>query len=297
VDDVQSQVITTPVQVQGLDNVMAISAGSSNPAVVRSDGAVWTWGYNSSLAMQGKNVLFPPTKVEGFNKIIDVSTDSGYVIALKDDGTVWSWGNNYYGCLGNSSAGSWTFNVFQVTGLNDVIAIDSGVTNCIALKEDGTVWTWGYNSMGEIGDGSTKKRPIPVMTSLKNIKSIYAGNIQTAFAIGERSTVWAWGGDEYGQLGDGSSGKEHEMNKTTPINELKITAPVIIYQEKGTTVSPTTLHTIVSVAQGSPTSPIDTTPSSNVSISAQGGLLASWAIVLLTIVLSMALYSFIRKKE
>lgn len=285
VNDITNPVIATAVQVPGLDNVMAISAGTGNPAVVRSDGTVWSWGYNASVS--STNIIFPPTMIEGFSNAIDVRAESGYIIALRDDGTVWSWGDNYYGCLGNDSAGSTSYKVLQVKGLNNVIAIDTGINNCIALKDDGTVYTWGENANGQAGDSSTKKRNTPYLTSLRNITSIYAGNVQTAFAIGSDGTVWAWGGDEYGQLGDSSSGKN--LKRTSPIT--------ILINDDESTISPTAIPATVTIMPGlgaSPTVPIQ--PGGSSTTPAPSGWQANWVLVPLAILISITLNRYIKKK-
>ena len=86
---------------------------------------------------------------------------------LKSDGTVWAWGRNYSGNLGDGTVGD-VFNKsipVQVKGadgegyLTDVVAVAAGNLHSMALKVDGTVWTWGANSYGKLGDGTTPHRP------------------------------------------------------------------------------------------------------------------------------------------
>lgn len=95
---------------------------------------------------------------------------NAHSIAIKEDGTVWTWGQNHYGQLGNNSSTDET-SAIQVLGeggngvLNNVVAVDAtegGFAASIALKDDGTVWTWGSNDTGLLGDGTQTDRQTPV---------------------------------------------------------------------------------------------------------------------------------------
>jgi alpha-tubulin suppressor-like RCC1 family protein len=100
-------------------------------------------------------------------------------------------------------------------GLTNVISIAAGEVHSFALKSDGTVWAWGYNVCGQLGDGTTeeKTRPVQVL-GLTNVISIAAGNYYS-LALKSDGTVWAWGNNRYGQLGDGTT-----EEKTRPVQVL-----------------------------------------------------------------------------
>ena len=86
-----------------------------------------------------------------------------------------------------------------------VVAIAAGGNHDLALKADGTVWGWGYNSYGELGDNTTKLRAAPVQAlGLDGVVSIAAGYTHSA-AVRQDGTVWTWGGNAYGQLGHGNT--------------------------------------------------------------------------------------------
>jgi YD repeat-containing protein len=90
----------------------------------------------------------------------------------------------------------------QVTGLNDVVAIAAGDDHSMALRNDGSVWTWGYNRNGEVGDGSTTNRVSPVaVTGVGEVTAIAAGT-NHSLALRSDGTAWAWGRNANGQLGD-----------------------------------------------------------------------------------------------
>ncbi|MCK4261195.1 MAG: hypothetical protein KAX49_19630 [Halanaerobiales bacterium] len=90
--------------------------------------------------------------------------------------------------------------------------VAAGTFHTIALKSDGTVWTWGYNWSGQLGDGTISHKTTPVQVSnLSDITAIAAGDSHT-IALKSDGTVWTWGHNYYGQLGDGTT-----SNKTTPV--------------------------------------------------------------------------------
>lgn len=87
----------------------------------------------------------------------------------------------------------------------------AGISHTVALKADGSVWAWGFNSSGQLGNGATTNSFTPVQVSgLSGVTAVAAGG-DHAFAL-KAGTVWAWGDNYYGQLGDGST-----TNRTTPV--------------------------------------------------------------------------------
>ena len=105
----------------------------------------------------------------------------------------------------------------QVSGLTGVVQISSGFGHSLALKSDGTVWSWGDNTFGQLGDGTTDVRIAPVkVTGLANIVQISSG-FGHSLALKSGGTVWAWGENTYGQLGDGTTTSE-----TTPVQALNL---------------------------------------------------------------------------
>ena len=126
-------------------------------------------------------------------------------VAIYPDGTVWAWGNNNSGQLGNGTTNQSSIPV-QVSGLSGTFtAVAVGQYHSLALKSDGTVWAWGYNADGEVGNGTTGNKLTPVQVSgLSGVVAIAAGRYHS-LAVKSDGTVWAWGSNTNGQLGDGST--------------------------------------------------------------------------------------------
>jgi len=101
-----------------------------------------------------------------------------------------------------------------------VPSIVAGDIHTVALMEDGTVWAWGHNYQGELGDGSTKNKYTPVQVkNLSNVKQITAGDSHTV-ALKEDGTVWAWGTNSYGQLN-----LEDAYRVETPVQVTNVSKP------------------------------------------------------------------------
>ncbi len=133
----------------------------------------------------------------------DIISDCDCYICLKEVNFVR--GFNCYGQLGDGTTTDRSTPA-QVSGLTGAIkAIAADAAHTAVLKEDGTIWTWGYNYNGQLGDGTTTNRATPAQVSgLIGIKAVAAGDSHTV-AVKEDGTVWAWGYNYNGQLGDGTT--------------------------------------------------------------------------------------------
>jgi alpha-tubulin suppressor-like RCC1 family protein len=204
-----------------------VAAGLSHTVALRNDGTVWEWGY---LYGGGRQHNTPVLK-KGVSDVIDVAAGAGHTVALKKDGTVWAWGDNDYGELGDGTQTLREAPV-QVKGengvgyLTGVIAVEAGETHVMALKGDGTVWAWGNNSGGQLGNGTAgefenKSTPVQVKGEggagfLTGVKDIAVGGLHS-LALKNDGTVWAWGYDASGQLGNGPREYPDDYQRTTPV--------------------------------------------------------------------------------
>ncbi|MEV4945111.1 hypothetical protein [Streptomyces sp. NPDC053755] len=129
-----------------------------------------------------------------------------------EPGDVVAWGSNDYGQLGDGSTVGASPGPVAVCGaapcpraLGRVVAVEAGYLHSVALTSDGTVWTWGSNETGQLGDGTYVSRHAPVRVgSLTGVTAISAGRLHT-LAVRSDGTVWAWGYNGEGQLGNGTT--------------------------------------------------------------------------------------------
>ncbi|MCL2047828.1 MAG: hypothetical protein FWG87_03780 [Defluviitaleaceae bacterium] len=161
-----------------------------------------------------------------------VSSGEAHTVALKSDGTVWAWGSNASGQLGTGTTANSSTPV-QVTDLADVIAVSAARGQyTVAVKADGTVWAWGNNDAGQLGDGTTIRKTTPVqVVDLTGVVAVSAGNGHTV-ALKADGTVWAWGNNGNGQLGDGTTTTSY-----TPVQVKGLTGVIAISTGSGFTVA------------------------------------------------------------
>ncbi|WP_179136313.1 fibronectin type III domain-containing protein [Paenibacillus sp. 32352] len=214
-----------PIQVPGLTGVISIGAGYGHSIAVKADGTVWTWGKNDSgqLGDGTKVDRLSPVQVPNLTGVAAVTGGVNYTAALKSDGTVWSWGGNQYGQLGNNNSNVPSLIPVQATNLSGVISIAAGLGHTLALKGDGTVWGWGYNYDGQVGNGSNSNRYSPTQVlNVNNIKSIGIG-LYFGYAVKNDGTVWVWGDAFNGKLGTGNL-REYTPVQSPPLSSVKMVA-------------------------------------------------------------------------
>lgn len=223
----------SPAQVQGLPYIKNVFAGYSCSFALDSNSTLWAWGRNFSgqLGDSSRVDRFIPVKVKNLTKVVKVAI-SGHCLALKSDSTVWGWGNNSSGQIGIGPTNESNIVVpQQLTGLSKIVDVAVGENGyfSIALKADGTVWSWGINNFRQLGVDSIENSFHPVMIKgLKNVIAIATGG-NHALALKSDGSVWAWGNNGVGQLG---LGFESKFEFPTQIKALS--ACEAIYANSGT---------------------------------------------------------------
>jgi len=207
----------TPVQVSGGGNTwVAIAAGWYHTVALKSDGSLWAWGYNANGQLGDGTNTDSNTPVQVFAKNtqwVAIAAGGNHTVALKSGGSLWAWGRNDFGQLGDGTFTDSNMPVQVSGGGNTWVAIAAGWYHTVALKSDGTLWAWGYNGAGQLGDGTTfqKNTPVQVFGGGSTWVAIATGGLHTV-ALKSNGTLWAWGYNDLGQLGDSSN-----TSRNTPV--------------------------------------------------------------------------------
>jgi alpha-tubulin suppressor-like RCC1 family protein len=194
-----------PVQVTGITDIAAITAGNAHTVVRKINGELYACGDNDYGQLGD---AFPTEQhtlilVSDFTGGGEIATGNFHTLALDSDNTLWMWGNNSYGQLGDGTVTEKHVPV-QVSVLPIVGTIAAGGNHSIALKADGALWSWGYNGQGQLGDNSASNRETAVQVmSLIDVTDVATGSSHSV-ALKEDGTVWTWGLNDWGQLGDGT---------------------------------------------------------------------------------------------
>ncbi len=192
----------TPVAVSGATEIVAVAAGRFHSLALKSDGTVLAWGLD---ALEENKNASTPVIVSGATNIVAIAAGGFHSLALKSDGTVLAWGSDEYGQLGDGGSSNDTVK-FQATpvlvkNLTEVVAISAGGSHSLALKSNGTVYSWGQNGYGQLGSSLDFNRYEPIFATGRVFVAIAAGNGHS-LALTSSGQVWSWGDDFYGQLGD-----------------------------------------------------------------------------------------------
>jgi alpha-tubulin suppressor-like RCC1 family protein len=213
-----------------------VSAGAGHSLVIRSDGTLLAFGENSSGEVgNGSFSFFPelgvasPHAVAGVAELVAVA-GGHHTLALRKDGSMQVWGNNRFGELGLGPGSPNATNLPQpmsVPGPGKVVAVAGGWLSSYALKDDGSVWAWGDNSRGQVGDGGFTNRNIPVKV-MEGVAALARGATSShMLALKRDGSVWAWGVNISGQLGDGSITSSSPFSKPTPVPVRGLPAGVV----------------------------------------------------------------------
>jgi alpha-tubulin suppressor-like RCC1 family protein len=185
-----------------------VSAGQNFTLAVKSDGTLWGWGQNSNLLGLGLGNLANqnlPIQIGTDNDWLTVSAGTIHSLAVKTNGTLWSWGNGQFGQLGNGVFNSATPNVTQVGTATDWLRVSAGNRFSLAIKNNGTLWSWGWNFTGQLGNTTIIDLNLPAQVGTANDWFLIDAGDQHSLAIKTTGTLWAWGNNTFGQLGDGTN--------------------------------------------------------------------------------------------
>jgi alpha-tubulin suppressor-like RCC1 family protein len=214
---------SSPVQVGADTDWLVVRGGQDTSVALRTNGTLWNWGRGSLGALGQNNTInqSSPVQVGALTTWYQVDTGDRNVGGLKTDGTLWMWGPNQYGQLGiNTQTFQGESSPVQVGSDTDWAFFSMGRFWVGAIKTDGSLYTWGSNTGGMLGQGLTptgdgNRRSSPTQIGvLTNWASVVGAKTQSVcHATKTDGTLWGWGSnDSFGQVGDGT-----RIDRSTPV--------------------------------------------------------------------------------
>ena len=171
--------------------------------------SLWSWGSNGQGRL-GDNTtatkLSPVSVVGGFSDWCQVSVGIGHSVGLRSNGTIWTWGCNSNVELGDTTTVSKSSPVALAGNVIDWRYVSAGAAHNLAIRSNGTLWSWGFNGCGRLGDGTlvAKCSPVAVVGGFTDWHQVSGGG-NHSLGVRSNGTIWAWGYNNVGQLGDSTT--------------------------------------------------------------------------------------------
>lgn len=204
----------------------SVAAGTTHTLAVKSDGTLWAWGSDSyeKLGNGSSDNASVPQQIGTANDWKEVVAGERGSLALKTNGTLWGWGTNANGYLGNNAATTYESNVpIQIGTASDWAHIaGSDSRHALAIKMNGTLWAWGQNNAGQVGNATVVDQFTPVQIGVANNWNMVEAGSSLSFALKTDNTLWAWGASSAGvpvnqtqptQIGTDSNWQSFSLNK------------------------------------------------------------------------------------
>jgi alpha-tubulin suppressor-like RCC1 family protein len=215
---------STPIQIGTDTDWASVYGGNGTTAyALKKDGTLWGWGRNEYGQLGDSTIVSrsSPTQIGAGKTFTKFAASGIHCGAVDSTGALWMWGINQNGCLGNENVINYSSMVQTVYATNNWLSVGCGHNNSgrqftIALKTDGTLWTWGSNNASQLGSGNFVNRssPAQILGGGTNWTYITAG-VQSGFAIKNDNTMWVWGRNQVGELGNNSV---VSLNSPTQLN-------------------------------------------------------------------------------
>ncbi len=215
----------TPVTITTLTGVTALAAGANHSLARKTDGTAWLWGANANQQLGNGTTTNArtPQAVSGITTAVGLSGGSTHSLIIRADGSITALGDNTQGQLGNGVANAQRPIPVQVASTLPMADIAAGKLHSLAITPAGALYAWGYNSNGQLGDGTTTQRNVPVLLNGFTQVSRFAAGGSHTLAVKTTGTLWAWGLNGNGQLGDGTL-----IQRTVPVQVTALTGVLAV---------------------------------------------------------------------
>lgn len=200
------------------------NAGGRHNLFIKNDGSLWADGDDQHYQLGDGD---DDNLANNSTLIIPIASDLGWIAAdggyshsagIKTDHTLWTWGWNDHGQLGIDNIGIFARDApTRVGDADDWSQVSAGGFHTVALKSDGSLWAWGWNDCGQLGDGTNETRGGPVKIGSDTDWIAVSAGMYHTLALKSDNSLWAWGKNEYGQLGDGTN---ENRNAPVPIGTV-----------------------------------------------------------------------------
>jgi alpha-tubulin suppressor-like RCC1 family protein len=186
-----------------------VTAGRAHALAIKIDGTMWGWGDNANgqLGLGGSKLTAQktPQRIGTGSDWIAAAAGKSFSIALRADGTLWGCGINDQGQLGVASLPTSGANVLTQIGAttDHWLSVSAGTAYVLAIKDDGSIWSWGQNDVGQLGDGTKTNHTPPAKASSGPYRAIAAGD-KHSLAVRWDGAIYGWGTNTVGQLGAGN---------------------------------------------------------------------------------------------
>ncbi len=194
---------SSPVQIGNDTHWSKISAGANHCLALKTDGTLWAWGYNyhGELGDGTNNESAIPMQI-GTDTDWSAISACFHSLALKTNGTLWAWGTNYDGQLGDGTNIDRNAPQQVISGSNETWrAINAGENQTLAIKTDGTLWSWGGNAGGQLGNGTNSNVYFPAQIGTDTNWISVSGGYNQSIALKSDGTAWVSGAWSLGPVG------------------------------------------------------------------------------------------------